>query len=82
LRRIASGPGRAPSTVCREVAGNGGRGRCRARAAGRRAAGLAHRRKPAKLARCPRLRQVARGQADAALAAGADRGLAEGGLSR
>jgi IS30 family transposase len=44
--------------VCREVAANSGRGRYRACAADRRAVGLAHRRKPAKLARCPRLRQV------------------------
>ena len=58
LRRIARGLGRAPSTVCREVAANSGRGRYRACAADRRAVGLAHRRKPAKLARCPRLRQV------------------------
>jgi IS30 family transposase len=58
LRRIASGLGRAPSTVCREVAASGGRGRYRACPADRRAVGLAHRCKPAKLARCPRLRQV------------------------
>ena len=59
LRGIASGLGRAPSTVCREVAANGGAGRYRACAADRRALRLAHRRKPAKLARCPRLRKVA-----------------------
>src|SRR5437773_1421249 len=58
LRGIASGLGRAPSTVCREVAANGGRGRYRACAADRRALRLAHRPKPAKLARCPRLRAV------------------------
>ena len=58
LRRIASGLGRSPSTACREVAANGGRGRYRACAADRRAVGLAHRPEPVKLARCPRLRQV------------------------
>ncbi len=58
LRGIASGLGRAPSTVCREVAANGGAGRYRACAADRRALRLAHRSKPAKLARCPRLRAV------------------------
>jgi hypothetical protein len=78
LRGIASGLGRAPSAVCREVAANGGAGRYRACAADRRALRLAHRPKPAKLARCPRLRKVAREQAGAALVAGADRGLAEG----
>src|SRR5438132_2267371 len=55
LRGIASGLGRAPSTVCREVAANGGAGRYRACAADRRAVRLAHRPKPAKLARCPRM---------------------------
>ena len=58
VRRIASGLGRAPSTVCREVAANGGPGRYRACAADRRAVRLAHRRKPAKLAQCPRLRNI------------------------
>ncbi len=53
LRRIAGGLGRAPSTVSREVAANGGASRYRACAADRRALGLAHRRKPAKLARVP-----------------------------
>src|SRR5215469_15399789 len=43
LRGIASGLGRAPSTVCREVAANGGPGRYRACAADRRAVRLAHR---------------------------------------
>src|SRR5215467_5939895 len=58
LRGIASGLGRAPSTVCREVAANGGAGRYRACAADRRVLRLAHRPKPAKLVRCPRLRVV------------------------
>jgi IS30 family transposase len=52
------GLGRAPSTVCREVTANGGRDRYRACAADRRAVRLLHRPKPAKLAVCPRLRQV------------------------
>src|SRR5215469_249495 len=58
LRGIASGLGRAPSTVCREVAANGGRVRYRACAADRRAVRLLGRPKPAKLAVCSRLRQV------------------------
>jgi IS30 family transposase len=62
LRGVASGLGRAPPTVCREVAANGGAGRYRACAADRRALRLAHRPKPAKLCRCPRLRAVAGGK--------------------
>jgi IS30 family transposase len=62
LRGVASGLGRAPSTVCREVAANGGAGRYRACAADRRALRLAHRPQPAKLCRCPRLRAVAGGK--------------------
>jgi IS30 family transposase len=58
LRAIARGVGRAPSTVCREVAANGGPGRYRACAADRRAVRLLRRPKPAKLAVCPRLREV------------------------
>ena len=50
--------GRAPSTVCREVAANGGRDRYRACAADRRAVRGMRRPKPAKLARCPRLREA------------------------
>jgi IS30 family transposase len=59
---IARQLGRAPSTVCREVAANGGRERYRACAADRRAVRLLHRPKPARLAVCPRLRQVAGGK--------------------
>jgi transposase, IS30 family len=59
VRRVARRLGRAPSTVCREVAANGGPGRYRACAADRRAVRRARRPKPAKLARCPRLREVA-----------------------
>jgi len=60
VRAIAGGLGRAPATVCREVAANGGRDRYRACAADRRAVRLMRRPKPAKLARCPRLREVVR----------------------
>jgi IS30 family transposase len=58
VREIARRLGRAPSTVCREVAANGGGGRYRACAADRRAVRLMRRPKPAKLARCPRLRKA------------------------
>jgi IS30 family transposase len=58
VREIARRLGRAPSTVCREVAANGGRGRYRACAADRRAVQLMRRPKPAKLARCPWLREA------------------------
>jgi IS30 family transposase len=58
IRGIAGRLGRAPSTVGRDVAANGGRARYRACAADRRAVGLLRRPKPAKLAVCPRLRQV------------------------
>ena len=58
VREIARRLGRAPSTVCREVAANGGGGRYRACAADRRAVRLLRRPKPAKLARCPRLREA------------------------
>ncbi len=56
-RAIAGRPGRAPSTISREVAANGSRERYRAWRAERRAAGKARRPKVAKLARCPRLRR-------------------------
>src|SRR6266487_3853342 len=58
VREIARRLGRAPSTVCREVAANGGRDQYRACAADRRAVRLMRRPKPAKLARCPRLREA------------------------
>src|SRR5215472_4972543 len=58
VRQIARRLGRAPSTVCREVAASGGRDRYRACAADRRAVRLLRRPKPAKLARCPRLREA------------------------
>ena len=58
LRCIARRLGRAPSTVSREVAGNGGRTRYRAAVAHRASRRRAHRPKPAKLATHPRLRQV------------------------
>jgi transposase, IS30 family len=59
IRGIAGRLGRAPSTVCRDVAANGGRERYRACAAERRAVRLLRRPQPARLALCPRLRQVA-----------------------
>jgi IS30 family transposase len=58
LRSIAEGLGRAPSTICREVNANGGRSSYRALRADRAAQRRALRPKPAKLARCRRLRRV------------------------
>ena len=57
-RAIASRLGRAPSTVSRELARNGGRHRYRAQATDAAAFGRAQRPKPAKLAVEPRLRAV------------------------
>ena len=62
LRAIAGCLGRAPSTVCREVAANGGPSRYRGCAADRRAVRLLRRPKPAKLTVCPRLREVVEGK--------------------
>ena len=56
LRAIAVHLGRAPSTVAREIARNGGRRRYRAWRAEVGAARRARRPRLAKLARCPRLR--------------------------
>ena len=56
IRAIADGLGRSPSTVCREVNGNGGRSRYRASVADRAACRRALRPKRAKLAQCRRLR--------------------------
>jgi IS30 family transposase len=58
LRAIAAGLGRAPSTVSREVAGNGGRGGYRPTRADDAAWLRACRPKPSKLAACSRLRTV------------------------
>ena len=58
LRSIAAGIARSPSTVCREVNINGGRSRYRALGADRAALRRGLRPKPAKLARCRRLRGV------------------------
>ena len=58
MRCIASGLGRAPSTVSREVAANGGRHRYRALTAHRMSRHRARRPKPAKLASNPQLREV------------------------
>jgi IS30 family transposase len=57
LREIATRLGRAPSTISREVAHNGGRANYRAARADRGAWQRAERPKPAKLATCPRLRR-------------------------
>ena len=57
-RQIAARLGRAPSTVSRELARNGGRGPYRAQAADAAAFRRAQRPKPAKLALQPRLRAV------------------------
>jgi IS30 family transposase len=58
MRDIARRIHRAPSTVSREVARNGGCSRYRAQMAERRALKEARRTKIAKLAKCPRLRRV------------------------
>ncbi|MGZ6268623.1 MAG: IS30 family transposase [Candidatus Limnocylindrales bacterium] len=58
LRRIASGLGRSPSTVSREVTGNGGRRRYRAWRGEERAVRRARRPRPAKLARNRALRRI------------------------
>jgi IS30 family transposase len=57
-RQIAARLGRVPSTVSREVARNGGRGRYRAQLADAAAFGRAQRPKPGKLVTEPRLRAV------------------------
>jgi hypothetical protein len=58
LRAIASGLGRAPSTVSREVVAHGGRRRYRAAPADQRAWPQARRRKACKLATRPALRDI------------------------
>ena len=58
MREIARALGRAPSTVSRDVAANGGSRRYRACDADRRAVRNLRRPKTAKLADCPRLRAV------------------------
>ena len=58
LRAIAAGLGRAPSTVSREVAAHGGRGRYRAAPADQQAWSRARRRKVCKLATHPALRAI------------------------
>jgi Helix-turn-helix domain len=57
-RQIAARLGRDPSTVSRELARNGGRGRYRAQAADAATFGRAQRPKPGKLVLEPRLRAV------------------------
>ena len=58
LRAIAAGLGRAPSTVSREVAAHGGRGRYRAAPADQLAWSRARRPKACKLATHPALRAI------------------------
>jgi transposase, IS30 family len=58
LRQIACGLGRAPSTVSREVARNGGPGPYRAESSDRQAWRRARRPKACKLAMHPRLRRI------------------------
>ena len=58
LRAIAAGLGRAPSTISREVAAHGGRGRYRAGRADQEAWARARRRKVCKLAADPVLRAI------------------------
>ena len=58
FRAMAEGLRRAPSSVCREVNANGGRTGYRALQADRGAQRRALRPKPAKLARCRRLRRI------------------------
>jgi IS30 family transposase len=58
LRRIGAGLGRAPSTISREVAANGGSRRYRAARADRQAWSRAGRPKPCKLATRPVLRDM------------------------
>jgi len=58
LRAIAARLSRAPSTISREVAGNGGRRGYRAGTADRAAVRRLRRPKPSKLAQCARLREV------------------------
>jgi IS30 family transposase len=58
LRRIAAGLGRAPSTISREVAANGGARRYRAARADRQAWSRAGRPKPCRLATRPVLRDM------------------------
>jgi IS30 family transposase len=57
-RQIAAQLGRAPSTVSRELARNGGRDQYRAQAADAAAFGRAQRPKAAKLVTQPQLREV------------------------
>ncbi len=58
LRSIGARIGRAPSTISRELARNGGRGRYRAHSADRAAIRRARRPKPSKLAENPQLQAM------------------------
>ena len=83
LRAIAAGLGRAPSTVSREVAAQGGRRGYRAASADQLAWARARRPQPCKLATRPALRANRGREAPAgAVVTGADRWLVEGHLPR
>jgi IS30 family transposase len=79
-RQIAARRGRAPSTVSRELARNGGRHRYRAQAADAAAFRRAQRPKAAKLVTQPRLRAVVAATLALRWVTGADRRLAAAGL--
>jgi IS30 family transposase len=79
-RQIVARLGRAPSTVSRELARNGGRGRYRAQVADAAALRRAQRPKAAKLVLEPRLRAVVEAKLAPGVVAPADRRLAAAGL--
>jgi IS30 family transposase len=74
-RHIAAQLSRAPSSVSREVARNGGLKRYRAQAADVAAYGRARRPKPGKLVLVPRLRAVVEDRLAPSLVSRADRGV-------
>jgi hypothetical protein len=80
FRMIAAALGRAPSTVSREVNGNGGRDKYQGCVADRQAHRLARRPKVAKLAGCARLREVVEGRACPEVVTAADPSQAGGGV--
>ena len=82
LRAIAAGLGRAPSTISREVAAHGGRGRYRAAPADQQAWARARRPQACKLATHPALRAIVGEQLKQRVVTAADRRLAEDHLSR
>ena len=80
LRCIAVRLERAPSTVSREVAANGGRHRYRAMAAHRASRHRARRPKPAKLASNHQLREVVEAKLEDWWVATSDIGVADRGI--